>query len=81
MAEGDGCAGDGIFTFSFLETFMVMLKCDVLLMLTEAHVVVNSSRDNLLQQTVLFSLFLSRKKCDFIGFGSPSMHFRNRSTK
>lgn len=54
-AEGDGCAGEGIFSFSVVKHFMNMSKCDVLVMLVRvAHVVLNSLRDNLLQQAVLF---------------------------
>lgn len=40
---------------------MNMLKCDALMMLVRvSHVVVNSSRDNLLQQTVFFFFFFLR---------------------
>lgn len=83
MAEGDGCAGDGILCFFFfsLESFMVMLICDVLLVLRVARVVLNVSKHNLIQQTVLFSLFLYHKKCDFTEFGNPSIHLRNRFYK
>lgn len=55
MAEGDGCAGEGIFSFSFVYRFMYISKCEALVMLVRmAHIVVNSSRDNLLQQAVFF---------------------------
>lgn len=82
MQIGEGkwhmAEGDGIFRFFFfLESFMVMLKCDVLLMLRVAHVALNFSKDNLIQQTVLFSLFLYHKKCDFTEFGNPSIRLRN----
>lgn len=58
-----------------------MLKCDALMMLVRvSHVVVNSSRDNLLQQTVFFFFFFF-KMCGFTGFGNPSIWFRNRFCK